>query len=95
MQPRYNDPYYQDYEENERQVQLHRERVERWYIDNEAPIDPAKWKREPNAWKLLKNVFFEMYAHALFANLSVGVTTMRMSLEDPYTRPRMTRNCLV
>ena len=46
--PRYNDdPYFQDYEENERQVQLHRERVERWYIDNEAPIDPAKWRKVP------------------------------------------------
>jgi hypothetical protein len=61
--PRYNDPYFQDYEENERQVQLHRERVERWYIDNEAPIDPAKWKKVPKAWQILKDVFFEMYVN--------------------------------
>ena len=45
--PLNKDPYFQDYEENERQVQLHRERVERWYIDNEAPIDPAKWRKVP------------------------------------------------
>lgn len=94
-QPRYDDPYYQDYEENERQVELHRQRVERWYIDNEAPIDPAKWKRDRFAWELLKNVFLEMYACTrLFANLHLGAMTMRMSLEDPFTRPRMTLSWL-
>ena len=59
--PRYDDPYFQDYEENEMQVQLHSEKVESFFIDNSVPIDPRNWKRDPNAWKMLKDVFLEMY----------------------------------
>jgi hypothetical protein len=34
--------------------------VQKYYNENDAPVDPEKWKKDPGAWNLLKTVFFEM-----------------------------------
>jgi hypothetical protein len=52
--------YAPDPEEVKKMVALHKEWIEKDYLENQAPVDPAKWRGNPGAWAFLKETCKEM-----------------------------------